>query len=176
MYDKTTEMTILEAPLVIDLKADTARWTSSFYSVEFEQLSEIVSEQPDSEAFRISAWGISRGLHHLLGDYSAHEIKQAADWLVIHQNAHVVVLLSEAMTDADFNFSVLDQVFISIDAELFLPRGLRMHVTCITNIVQAGSDLSSLDKFVAILDPGEARKYILERRGTHVSSQSAAIH
>ena len=80
------------------------------------------------------------------------------------------------MASDDFNFEMIDQIFISIDAELFLPRGLRMHVTCITNIVQVGSDQEMLDKFVAVLDPGEATTYVSERRGMTVSKNPNAIH
>lgn len=170
MHNNATDTSDIRPIPQIDLEADTARWTSDFYRIEFDRISQIIPENVDDDTFRVSAWGLSTGLSQLLASYSAVQVKTAVDWLVIRQNAHMVVMLGEAMRSSDFDFRLLDQMFITIDAELFLPRGLRMHVTCITNIVQVGADSAELDKFVAVLDPGEAETYIQERRGMTVAS------
>ncbi|MEO1289772.1 MAG: hypothetical protein AAFV93_18570 [Chloroflexota bacterium] len=176
MHNNITDTSELVGLPEIDLEADTARWTSAFYSIEFARISQIAPDDSDHDAFRMSAWGLSNGMSQLLRDYTDEQVKSAVDWLVIQQNAHVVMLLGDAMREFHFDFKLLDQMFITIDAELFLPRGLRMHVTCITNIVQVGTDSAELDKFVAVLDPGEASKYVQERRGMTVASPPKHVH
>jgi hypothetical protein len=56
----------------------------------------------------------------------------------------------------------LQNLFIATNAELFLPRGLKIVVSCVTNIVPRRED-DTVDKFVAVLDPSEAQLYIQER-------------
>lgn len=158
-----------------DLEADTARWTSPAYEIKFGRINEMTSQAYEHENFRISAVGLSAGLMGLLADYRDEQLRSSIDHLIYQQNAHVVILLDHAMNSEGFDFERLDQIFIAIDAELFLPRGLRMHVTCITNIVQPGDD-RQLDKFVAIVDPGEAEKYVSERRGMTFVSDRNSIH
>lgn len=160
----------------VDLTTDTARWTSPAYDVKFGQISELTSQQQDYNSFRVSAWGLSRGLSHLLKDYSQRELQSALDWLIISQNTHMVVMLNQAIEFEGFGYDMLDQIYVTIDTELFLPRGLRMHVTCITNIVQVDAESGALDKFVAVLDPGEARQYIQERRGMTIQTTAQNVH
>lgn len=160
----------------IDLETDTARWASPAYQVTFGHVSEITPQQYDYNSFRVSAWGLSEGLSHLLKGYSQSELQSALDWLIISQNAHMVVMLNQAMESDSFDYNMLDQIFVTIDTELFLPRGLRMHVTCVTNIVQIDVDTATLDKFVAVLDPGEARQYVQERRGMTITTTQDTIH
>ncbi|GAB5492372.1 MAG: hypothetical protein Phog2KO_25870 [Phototrophicaceae bacterium] len=159
-------------------QVDTERWTSSAYQIKFSQISLVDSQENPNASFRMSAWGLSTGLKHLLTDYSEKDIQTSADWLTIQQNAYVAVMLEDAMMSFGntLELPMLDQIFISIDAELFLPNGLRMLVTCITNIVQVNDQTHDLDKFVAIVDPGEAQSYILERRGTSSSIHSRFAH
>mgnify|MGYP006979900638 CR=1 FL=1 len=175
MHNRQSMPHNLPQPRHADLEADTARWTSPAYDVKFGRVEEVPAQSYEHENFRMSAIGISAGLMELLSDYRAEKLRSSLDHLLFQQNAHVVILLDRAMSNDEFNFEMLDQIFIAIDAELFLPRGLRMHVTCVTNIVQPGDD-SQLDKFVAVLDPGEAEKYVAERRGMTFATDSNIIH
>ena len=160
----------------VDLEADTARWTSPAFQIRFGHITELAQQSYEIEAFRVSAWGLSEGLSQLLSDYPSSMLHHTLDTLIVNQNAHMVMMLNEAMTISDFNYDILDQVFITIDTEIFLPGGLRMHVACVTNIAQVNSDTATLDKFVAILDPGEAEHYIRERRGMTLSPKRHTIH
>lgn len=159
----------------VDLEADTARWTSPAYQVHFGHIAEL-AQQLEIETFRISAWGLSEGLSQLLADYASSGLHSALDWLIVRQNAHMVMMLNDAMTTDEFNYDILDRIFITIDTEIFLSGGLRMHVTCVTNIVRVDSETAALDKFVAVLDPGEAEHYIRERRGMTLSTKRHTIH
>ena len=160
----------------VDLEADTARWTSPAFQVRFGHIAELEQQQHEIEPFRVSAWGLSEGLSQLLADYTSSGLHSALDWMIVHQNARMVMMLNEAVVAQDFNYDILDRVFISIDTEIFLRGGLRMHVTCVTNIVQVDSETSALDKFVAVLDPGEAEQYIRERRDMIVPPNQNTVH
>lgn len=148
-----------------DIAAQTARWTSPAYDVNFGQIDAVHTDHLQEQSFRLSAWGLSSGLRSLLEDYSDDDIRKAISWLTIQQNAYVAMLLDQVSIAPEWDTTTptLNQLYFAIDAELFLPRGLRMVVTCVTNIV-ASSD-GELDKFVAVLDPGEAYLYVQERRG-----------
>ena len=176
MHDRLPQLDEHLTAFPVDLEADTARWTSPAYHIRFGHIAELTQQQFDIEPFHVSAWGLSDGLSHLLMDYEAIALHPAFEDLISQQNAHMVLMLNQAMEASDFNYEVLDQVFISIDTEIFLPRGLRMHVTCVTNIVQVDIENASLDKFVAVLDPGEVEHYIRERRGMTISTKRHVIH
>lgn len=160
------------------LALDTERWTSSAYQITFDQIALIDSQENPDASFRLSAWGISTSLRQLLADYSDQDIRKAVDWLTIQQNAYVALMLEDAMLNVEqrIDLPMLDQIFISIDAELYLPRGLRMIVTCITNIVQVDENNHELDKFVAVVDPGEAHVYAIERRGISMINANTHKH
>lgn len=153
----------------------TARWTSTVYGVQFGQVA-LLEPQPDQTiAFQMSAWGLSKGLRTLLADYSDAEVSRGIEWLMTYQTILVVNMLEQISMESRFMPS-LEQIFLSIDAELFLPRGLRMSVTCITNIVPRNNDDDGLDKFVAVLDPSEAQAYIQERRGLSLPNADERVH
>lgn len=156
----------------------TARWTSSAYKIQFGQVDYVTGQSPQDAGFNMSAWGISENLRALLADFTDAEIASAVEWLTIQQNAYLAILLEEARSNlaGDLDSPILEQLFIAIDAELFLPRGLRLIVTCVTNIVQAMTDNNHLDKFVAVLDPGEAKQYIVERRDINTQYNDNLIH
>lgn len=157
---------------------DTERWTSSAYQIKFSQISLVDTQDNPDDSFRMSAWGLSTALRQLLSDYSEQDIQTASDWLIIQQNAYVAMMLEDAMMGfgSPLDLPMLDQIFISIEAEIFLPKGLRMLVNCITNIVEVDASTHALDKFVAIVDPGEAQHYILERRGMSEAIHTTMIH
>lgn len=154
---------------------DTNRWTASIYSVQFEKVS-VVQPEPDEEAaFAVSAWGLSKNLSSLLTDYTDAHVREATEWLTIQQNALVADVL-EQMQYSGHAIPPLEHLFIAIDGELFLPNGLRMLVTCVTNIVPHGNPSDGLDKFVAILDPGETDTYVIERKGVNLPTFGERIH
>jgi hypothetical protein len=158
---------------------DTARWTSSAYQIRFGQIALVQPQAQTETAFALSAWGVSQGVKALLETYSDTEIQQAAEWLTMQQNAMVAQMLEQMSYELRMDGATLpplEDLFITIDAELFLPRGLRMDVTCVTNIVPQGDENDSLQKFVAVLDPSEARAYILERRGTNNKGRHEKLH
>ena len=150
-----------------DVRVGTERWSSDTYTIQFGMLEYI--ETPDGhpeDNFHISAWGLSKSLHKLLADYSEAQLRQSALWLHREQNRLVVEILEEVGHEAyrqNRSIPPLDDLFITVDAEMFLPRGLRMVVTCVTNIVPHFNN-GNVDKFVAIVDPGEAERYIAERQ------------
>jgi hypothetical protein len=160
-----------------DRTPDTGRWTSQAYQVQFARVEEVPRIQPDAtdpdymeSPFHMSAWGISKGLYSLLEGYTPREIYDATGWLTTMQNHLVVDALEQMKYDAYYDgqhMPPLEYLFIAIDAELYLPRGLKMHVTCVTNIVPHSDKSDELDKFVAVLDPGEAKSYILERKANY---------
>lgn len=145
----------------------TARWTAPAYAVKFGQVEQLPQAPEEQRAFGVSAWGVSVVIRDLLADFSNTQVRDSAEWLTLQQNQLVSEML--VMSQIDW-FRVhepappLENMFFSIDTELFLPRGLMMHVTCVTNIVPRGGAEDGLDKFVAILDPGEVPPYIAERK------------
>jgi hypothetical protein len=160
---------------------DTSRWTSSAYQIQFGQISYVVPHAQQETAFALSAWGISQGLKALLETYSDSDIKAAAEWLTMQQNTLVAQMLEQMSYELRLEGAALpplENLFITIEAEMFLPKGLRMDVTCVTNIVPVTHDEEddSLQKFVAVLDPSEARAYILERRGTNSVGHHEKLH
>lgn len=149
------------------LRANTARWTSSAYSITFAQVDRVSNPDAAESPFRLSAWGMSTGLRTLLADFTDEEINQAVQWLNSFQNEHLIHMLEQANREAGSHQLLpdIDHLFIAIDAEMYLPRGMRIVVTLVTNIVPFQSeDIHDLDKFVAVLDPGETTHYIRERR------------
>lgn len=158
---------------------DTARWTSPAYQVQFGQIAYVQPQAQQETAFALSAWGVSQGVKTMLAGYSDTEIQQSAEWLTMQQNAMVAQMLEQMSYEMRLDGGTLpplEDLFITIDAELFLPRGLRMDVTCVTNIVPQGDEHDSLQKFVAVLDPSEARAYIVERRGTNNKGHHERLH
>jgi len=152
-------------------RPNTERWTSDAYRVRFAQIESI---QPDSEdeeiAFDLSAWGISSGLRHLLVDYSDNELRDSSQWLTAQQNHLVADLLAQLLSESRLisdDVPQIEHLFITVHAELFLSHGLRMHVACVTNIVPREANSNRLEKFVAILDPGEVQAYVSERKQTN---------
>lgn len=145
----------------------TSRWTSRAYGVQFGQIETLKTGEEEFSAFTLSAWGLSRDLRALLSDYTDGQIQDAAKWVTMQQNNLVADILEQMSYDTHMGLSTLpplEQLFITVDAELFLPRGLRLPVTCVTNIVSEDSEEERLEKFVAVLDPGEVKPYIQERR------------
>ncbi len=145
----------------------TSRWTSRAYGVQFGQIETLKTGEEELSAFTLSAWGVSRDLRALLGDYSDGQIEDAARWLTMQQNNLVADILEQMSLDTRLGTATLpplEHLFITVDAELYLPRGLRLPVTCVTNIVPHDDDDDGLEKFVAVLDPGEVQPYIEERR------------
>lgn len=142
------------------------RWTSPLYAVQFASV-ETVPDHLDSEyLFDLSAWGISQSLRALLVDYSDEDIRSAVNWLAEQQNYIVTDALSEmvlTMRDNGQYIPRMQSLFVMNEADLFLPKGLRVPVTCVTNIVPRNQPYEAVDKFVAILDPAEAQHYIEER-------------
>ena len=146
--------------------AETARWTSPTYNVQFATVA-YVDQQPEGEySFDLSAYGISRLLYSMLDDYSAGDLRQAAEWVTTHQN-HVVADILQNMAIAAHQsgetIPALQDLFIATETELYLPHGLKMPVGCVTNIVPRGTIDDGMDKFVALLDPSETKAYIDER-------------
>ncbi|MEO0599207.1 MAG: hypothetical protein AAF126_24060 [Chloroflexota bacterium] len=158
---------------------DTARWTSPAYAIKFAQIDRVTTPDAHESPFRLSAWGMSAGLRTLLADFTDSEINQAVQWLTSYQNEHLIYMLEKAHRDEglDRMMPSLDHLFIAIDAELYLPRGMRIVVTCVTNIVPFDNeDIHDLDKFIAVLDPGEVNHYIRERRGMNLQSHVKHVH
>lgn len=166
MQNHNTWFDTLNSNTIQNLHDHTQRWTSSAYQINFGLISLVDSKQFQHESFRLSAWGLSTNLNQLLADYSDNEIRESVNWLTLQQNTYVAIMLEDAMLNlgTELNLMMIDQIFIAVDAELYLPRGLRMIVTCITNIVQIDAEKHELDKFVAVVDPGEAHIYTQERR------------
>lgn len=158
---------------------DTSRWTSPAYQIQFGQVAYVVPQAHQETAFALSAWGISQGLKALLVGYSDSDVRNSAEWLTMQQNTLVAQMLEQMAYELRLDGAALpplENLFITIDAEMFLPRGLRMDVTCVTNIVPQGDEQEGLQKFVAVLDPSEARAYILERRGTNSAGNHEKLH
>jgi hypothetical protein len=158
---------------------DTSRWTSPAYQIQFGQIAYVVPQAQQETAFALSAWGISQGLKALLEGYSETDIRASAEWLTMQQNSLVAHMLEQMSYELQLDGAVLpplENLFITIDSEMFLPHGLRLDVTCVTNIVPQRDEDESLQKFVAVLDPSEARAYILERRGTNSAGQHERLH
>ncbi len=154
-------------PLRIVDHPQTSRWTSRAYEVQFGQIETLKTGEEEMSAFSLSAWGLSRDLRALLSDYSDVQIHDAAKWVTMQQNNLVADILEQMSYETQLgtaNLPPLEQLFITVEAELFLPHGLRLPVTCVTNIVPHDPTEDSLEKFVAVLDPGEVRPYIQERR------------
>lgn len=154
---------------------ETARWTSGVYDVQFGQIGILELNSDQSAPFQLSAWGLSKDLRELLSDYSDTDLSRAIEWLMVQQT-HMVVNMLERISYEQGFVPPLEQLFISVDGELFLGRGLKMPVICITNIVPRGNEEDGLDKFVAILDHGEARNYVEERRGLNSVDSSEKLH
>lgn len=157
--DQTQEMPVHE-----HWQHDTARWTSGAYRVQFDTV-KYMPGSGDDDMFDVSAWGISHSLRHLLADYRDEEIRNAAEWLAGNQSTLVANLLEDMAVNAYHQGEAmppLQNLFIATNAELFLPRGLKIVVSCVTNIVPRRED-DTVDKFVAVLDPSEAQLYIQER-------------
>lgn len=176
MQDRSIQSDLNPQNYPVDLESDTARWTSDAYNVRFDKIGESTQQDFDVNNFRMSAWGLSTGLAHLLQDYTPQQLENSLNWLISNQNPHMIALLNQAIDSGDMDYSSMDHIFIGIDTELYLRDGLRMHVICVTNIVQIDAERGILDKFVAVLDPGEADHYIRERRGMTFAKQSPTIH
>lgn len=158
---------------------DTERWTSEAYQVRFGRIDTVEPADEEPVGFRVSAWGLSKRLHSLLDDYSDRDIHDATEWLTAQQNNIVADILHQMSFNSQHeqaSMPSLDQLFITVDAELYLPRGLRMIVSCVTNIVPHGTAHDGLDKFVAILDPTEVETYIFERKGSSTSQPNERLH
>jgi hypothetical protein len=159
----------------IDIVFETSRWTSGAYEVQFGQIG-IVEANPEQAApFQLSAWGLSKDLRELLGDYSDTDVSRAVEWMMLQQTRMVVHMLEQITIEQGF-VPPLENLFISVEGELFLARGLKLLVVCITNIVPCGNENEGLDKFVAVLDPGEARNYIEERQGLSSTDSNEILH
>jgi hypothetical protein len=155
------------------------RWTSSAYRIRFGQIAFVYPEPDQEAAFRVSAWGISENLRYLLADYSDEHIRQTAEWLTIQQNTLVADVLDQVQNDpylVEDGIPPLEHIFISFNSEMYLKGGLRLSVICVTNIVPYGQPTAGLDKFVALLDPGEAKTYIRERRGSAGIQDGERLH
>lgn len=175
MYNQ--EMTE-ETEVLLD-QADVQRWTSPAFRVQFGQIAFVEAQAEQEKTFRLSAWGLSESLCNLLSDYSNSQIQEAVGWLTMQQNSLVAEMLEQMSFEARLSGSMipsLEQLFVAIETELYLPRGLRMPVTCITNIVPHGRPMEALDKFVAVLDMSESQVYIQERRGTGTTPQTERLH
>lgn len=157
----------------------TARWTSNTYRVRFHTVQSIAeTDTSDFNAFQMSAWGISRQLREFLSDYTDGEIRTATEWLAIYQNQMVVDALEMMVQNAHMSgkrVPELENTFIAVEVELFLPRGLKIPVNCVTNIVPASDD-DGMNKFVAVLDPAETRLYIDERTLPIQPPKKSRIH
>jgi|GEM_PF-2232773 len=150
-----------------DWLARTSRWTSSSYQIQFDTIALLTTEDDDDEDnFDLSAWGISQSLRDLLADYHDEDVLSATEWLASYQSLLVAQVLEEMAHSARRERSSippLHRLFITLEAELYLPHGLRMPVSCVTNIVPYETSGGSVDKFLAILDRGETLAYIEER-------------
>ncbi|MCA9885940.1 MAG: hypothetical protein KC546_15975 [Anaerolineae bacterium] len=159
-------------------QSDTARWTSNAYQVQFDTVQYLQSNE-DDESFRMSAWGMSHRLRLLLGDYRDDEIRSATEWLANHQNMIVADML-EDMALHSFRqgetMPPLHTLFIAVETDLFLPRGLKINVSCITNMVPDDDSDDSVDKFVAVLDPSEAHLYVMERSESYTPPRTQYLH
>lgn len=158
--------------------AETSRWTSSSYRVRFDTVGTIDTAEGDEE-FNLSAWGISRSLRQFLVDYNDFEILEASHRAAMYQNTIVIDVLDDMMRSAYKSgkpLPRLENTFIAIEVEMYLPRGLKVPVCCVTNIVPGNGEDDTMDKFVAVLDPAEARAYIDERAGPLEASGSTFIH
>lgn len=154
---------------------ETSRWTSGAYQVQFGQIGILEFSEEQAAPFQLSAWGLSKDLRELLADYSDADVSKAIEWLMIQQTQLVVQMLEQISIEHGF-VPPLEQMFIAVDGELYLARGLKMMVTCITNIVPRGNDDNGLDKFVAVLDSGEAQNYVEERRGLGNVDSGEKLH
>lgn len=144
----------------------TARWTSAHFQVRFGSVRFVTHDADNESAFSLSAWGISEALHELLADYGDEVLHEATAFLTSRQSQIVAELLNEITHDVRRNGEImpaLEDLFIAVNVDLYLPRGLKMIVTCVTNMVMHEDDYG-IEKFVAILDPGEVQIYIDERR------------
>lgn len=162
-----------------DEEQATARWTSPIYAVKFGQVEHIPYYPDEQDAFQMSAWGVSAVLRELLADYSDTQIRSSAEWLTLQQNQVVGEMLVMSQMEQQIlndKMAPLETMFFVVDSELYLPRGLRMQVACITNIVPLGEPDYGLDKFVAIVDPGEVSTYIAERRTQGMAWHTSWLH
>lgn len=162
-----------------DPTIDTERWTSPSYHIQFETIEYVLAEPDDDETFDMSAWGISRGLRALLADYSDWQVAVSTRRITGYQSQVVANVLENMAMDAQSrgeSIPPLEHLFIAIDGMLFMPDGLRVDVCCVTNIVPRGEPEDGLDKFVAILDPGEAQFYIDERTGANLPPDNGRVH
>lgn len=159
-------------------ETDTARWTSSTYRIKFAAVGYVDAQIEGEQAFDLSAYGISSTLRTLLEDYSDGDLRIAAAWVAAYQN-HDVANALQSMAAHAYNSGAdmpeLQDVFIAIEADLYLPGGLKMPVTCVTNIVPHGNHEDRMDKFVAVLDPSETRFYI-DERVDFIGSQDLLLH
>jgi hypothetical protein len=154
---------------------DLTRWTSEGYQVRFGQVALLPISNHDS-SFQTSAWGISACLCNLLAVYTDEERAEAGQWLALQQNDAIALMLD----DLDFlsrishkQSQLIEDFFFPVDSELFLPRGLRMDVICVTNIVPDPDSGEGLEKFVAVLDHSEVEQYISERRGIGMPTRNS---
>lgn len=159
----------------IDTIFETARWTSGAYEVQFGQIGILEVNSEQNAPFQLSAWGLSKDLRELLSDYSDYDVSRSIEWLMVQQTQMVATMLERISSEQRY-MPPIEHLFISVDGELFLANGLKMLVTCITNIVPRGNEDDGLDKFVAVLDPGEARNYVEERRGLNGFDPGAKLH
>lgn len=150
----------------------TARWTSSHFQVRFGSVRFVTHDADKESAFSLSAWGISEALHELLADYGDDVLHEATAFLTSRQSQVVAELLNEIAHDVRRSGEImpaLEDLFIAVNVDLYLPRGLKMIVTCVTNMVMHEDDYG-IEKFVAILDPGEVQIYIEERRNGQMAN------
>lgn len=173
-YDETQEMPMPHH----EWHSETARWTSSAYQVQFDTVQYLHADEQD-DVFRMSAWGMSQRLRSLLSDYRDEEISSATQWLANYQS-NVVADLLEDLAVQTFrqgeSMPPLHTLFIAVETELFLPHGLKINVSCVTNIVPEDESEDSLDKFVAVLDPSEAQLYVMERSDGYVPQRTQYLH
>lgn len=158
--------------------SETARWTSSAYRVQFDTVQYLQADEQD-DSFRMSAWGMSQHLRTLLSDYRDEEINMATHWLANHQSNMVADLLEDLALQTFRQGEAmppLHTLFIAVETQLFLPRGLKINVSCVTNIVAEDETEESLDKFVAVLDPSEAQLYVMERSDGYVPQRTQYLH
>ena len=154
---------------------DPSRWTSEAYDIQFGQIETIQQKAKGESVYRMSAWGLSRSIRNLLADYSNDAIRQAVEWMAEYQNEAVLDVLEELQYQPA-QVLPIEQLFIAVDTDLFLGKGLRMPVTCVTNIVPYGNIANGLEKFVAVLDPAEVNLYIAERKDTSMVEPGERLH
>ncbi|MGJ3237974.1 MAG: hypothetical protein ACFE0Q_04650 [Anaerolineae bacterium] len=158
------------------ITTQTARWTSPAYGINFGHIAKMPIDEQEANIFRFSAWGLSSSLSRLLAHYPESQVKASAQALIADQHEHVIVALEQIISgmNSEFYTSDLDHIFVTVpNCDMFLAGGLRLPVTCVTNILQVkgGPEVATLNKFVAVLDAGEVQPYITERMGMIITRQ-----